>query len=100
MTNNNLPTWLDAVPQDDPNRELLEAIAVQSGNGHELGVPVMWCKQDADKERTRDGEVPLTDDQWSEVAFELWNADLFDWDWQVLSKCISEVLDDEQENDQ
>ena len=97
MTNNNLPTWLDAVPQDDPNRELLEAIAIQSGNGHELGVPVMWGKQDADGEQKISGEPPLTDDQWSEVAVELWNADLFDWDWQVLSKCMSRVLDEDDQ---
>ncbi len=94
MTTNKPAAWLNAVSEKDPNRELLESIAIQSGNGHELGVPVMWCKQDADKERTRDGEVPLTDDQWSEVAFELWNADLFDWDWEVLNKCMNRVLDD------
>jgi len=91
MTSNNLATWLDAVPKDDPNRELLEAIAIQSGNGHELGVPVMWCKQDADSEQKVNGEPPLTDDQWSEVAFELQNTDLVDRDWEVLNKCMNRV---------
>ena len=94
MTTNKPVAWLDAVPQDDPNRHLLEAIAIQSGNGHEVGVPVMWCKQDADSEQKTNGEPPLTDDQWYEVAFELRNADLFDWDWQVLNKCMNRVLDD------
>ena len=93
MTTNKLATWLDAVPQDDPNRHLLEAIAIQSGDGHELGVPVMWCKQDADSEQKTNGEPPLTDDQWYEVAFELRNTELFDRDWQVLNKCMSRVLD-------
>ena len=93
MTTNKLATWLDAVPQDDPNRHLLEAIAIQSGDGHELGVPVMWCKQDADREQKTNGEPPLTDDQWYEVAFELRNTELFDRDWQVLNKCMSRVLD-------
>ena len=93
MTTNKLATWLDAVPQDDPNRHLLEAIAIQSGDGHELGVPVMWCKQDADCEQKTNGEPPLTDDQWYEVAFELRNTELFDRDWQVLNKCMSRVLD-------
>ena len=94
MTTNKPATWLDLVPQDDPNRHLLQAIAIQSGNGHELGVPVMWCKQDADSEQETNGEPPLTDDQWYEVAYELRNTDLFDRDWQVLSKCMSRVLDD------
>ena len=94
MTTNKLATWLDAVPQDDPNRHLLEAIAIQSGNGHELGVPVMWCKQDADSEQKITGGSPLTDDQWSEVAYELRNYDLYDRDWEVLIGCISRVLDD------
>lgn len=94
MTTNKPAAWIDAVPEDDPNRELLEAIAIQSGNGHELGVPVMWCKQDADNKQWINSEPPLTDDQWGEVAFELGNTDLVDRDWEVFDKCMNRVLDD------
>lgn len=94
MTTNKPAAWLDAVSEEDPNRHLLELIAIQSEKGHELGVPVMWCKQDADNEQWTNSEPPLTDDQWDEVAFELRNTDLVDWDWQVFKKCMSRVLDD------
>ena len=92
MTNTNSATWLDLVPQDDPNRDLLETIAAVSEDGHRLGVPVMWCKADIDDDREERYEPPLTDEQWNRVATQLEIADLFDWDWEVLNECIDRVI--------